>query len=159
MTAHALLSTLIFTGIAIWLSVAWFNNLTDRCTNEMLLGTMISMSLLHEDQSLGRGLLWRAWPERWKREILSAVLVMQACVIASLWIAAFGWGGAAIGLMPSIDARACGEAALCGFIGLWLFFLVGGLWFGYWMKQGHIQQVHFALLQVGLLAAIFNEYG
>lgn len=36
--------------------------------------------------------------------------------------------------------------ALSMFAAMWLVFLCGGLWFGYWIKQGPIQGVHFTLL-------------
>jgi hypothetical protein len=49
-------------------------------------------------------------------------------------------------------ARANG--ALGAFLGLWLFFLCGGLWFGYWMKMGPVQQVHLTLMVIALLAVL-----
>lgn len=35
---------------------------------------------------------------------------------------------------------------------LWLAFMVGGFWFGYWIKQGPIQQVHTTLLIISILS-------
>ncbi|CAD0215726.1 hypothetical protein AGRHK599_LOCUS3981 [Rhizobium rhizogenes] len=35
---------------------------------------------------------------------------------------------------------------------LWLAFMVGGFWFGYWIKQGAIHQVHMTLLIISILS-------
>ncbi len=40
--------------------------------------------------------------------------------------------------------------ALTCFLMLWMGFICGGLWFGYWLKQGAIQSVHMTLILITL---------
>jgi hypothetical protein len=70
-----------------------------------------------------------------------------------LWRAGFLYGR--LGLSASITgnaivARRAANLALCAFTGLWLIFMLGGFWFGYWIKQGPVQQVHMMLLLIGI---------
>ena len=52
-------------GLAIWLTIAVFNNLADPQTNRLLLGQTLSMELLKPEPVLGSGLTWRALPADW----------------------------------------------------------------------------------------------
>ena len=42
---------------------------------------------------------------------------------------------------------------------LWGGFLCGGLWFGYWIKQGAMQMVHMTLFMLGIgTYLLFNQF-
>jgi len=47
--------------------------------------------------------------------------------------------------------------ALTCFLTSWLVFICGGLWFGYWLKQGAMQSVHMTLILIALVAIILFE--
>lgn len=56
------------------------------------------------------------------------------------------------------SALCCVNQALLLFIFHWGAFLCGGLWFGYWLKQGAIQMVHMTLLVIGIgIYVLFNH--
>ena len=117
------------------------------------------MRLLEDDPDMGVGLRNRAVDERLAHHLLIIVIIAQTFVALTLWRAAWFW------FLFCLDAHDCDVAIKAGnigiamFISLWLIFMTGGLWFGYWMKQGVIQQVHMSLLNIGLIAAVLNNLG
>lgn len=146
---------LIVTGLALWMSIAWFNNLTDQDTNIFHLDNMLSMKLLQNTQ-FAQGLIWRAWPEGWGALVLKIIIVVQAIVALGLWRAAISYLHClSTSSTSAVIPRRLANYALSLFGGLWLFFLCGGLWFGYWMRQGPIQNVHMTLVLITLAALIF----
>lgn len=146
--------TLLMAGMAAWMSIAVLNNATDPGTNRFLIGLMLDMTRLQEHpDGLGSGLLWRAWSSEVAPPLLWAIVVVQVSIALYLWRGAvtFGlaaWRGDGLALE---DARRTCIRALTAFMALWLAFLCGGLWFGYWMTQGPVQMVHMTLLIMSVL--------
>ncbi|MEQ8966651.1 MAG: DUF2165 family protein [Azospirillaceae bacterium] len=155
-TGFTLMKTVMLAGLALWLSVAVFNNITDFATNDHLLGIMLSMQLVKGDEALGNGLEWRAWSEQAATGVLCAVIVVQVAVSALLWRgAALFLRAARIGdAAAELRAIRAANQGVAAFMGLWFWFMIGGLWFGYWMKQGPVQMVHMTLLILAFLSAI-----
>lgn len=149
----------ILLGLAVWLSIAIINNLTDPGTNRLLLGYTLSMELIRAEEVLGAGLLWRAWPAHWSPVVLYIVVIVQLVCVAFLWWAAVSY----IRALTSNDAQVLKDArnravlALSLFVLLWIFFICGGLWFSYWLKQGAVQMVHMTLILIGISALIFVQ--
>ena len=155
------LLVLLLAGLAAWLSIAVFNNITDPGTNQVLLGHMLSMDLLSMDHQLGQGLVWHAWPAKWVPSLLHAVIGFQLCVAAGLWAAALAFARAVVSneLRRFRQARVVAIAALSCFLLLWLWFACGGLWFGYWIKQGAVQVVHMTLILITLSSLLYVQSG
>ena len=139
-------------AISCWLSIAVVNNRRDRPTNWALLGGMLRQDLLRDEPVLGQGLADRriedpAFPKR----LLSLVIGAQIVIATLLWLStlfsALHW----IGVVERTVAVAVINVAVGAFFALWTTFLCGGLWFGYWIKTWHVQQVHFTLFIVALL--------
>jgi predicted small integral membrane protein len=152
--ALALARVVVVSGLAAWLSLAVFNNIRDPGTNIHLLGTMMRMSLIEEDPAVGRGLLRRAVRSQTApRVLLTAVVLAQVIICALLW-----W--AAVALLQAVGgdgqgrAQAIATLAISAFATLWLVFLIGGLWFGYWIKMPQVQQVHLTLLIIAVLVLV-----
>lgn len=141
-------------GLALWMSIAALNNATDPQTNVTHLEVMLSMSLLAGDPVFGNGLEWRAWQGFPPVLLLGLIVLWQSLTAIALWMAAVMMCLVLLGRcsMPAAVARA--NLALTMFMIMWLFFLCGGLWFGYWMKQGAIQGVHFTMLILSILSLI-----
>lgn len=155
-----LAKTIVLLGIASWITLIAFNNITDPGTNTGLIGNMITMEAIKQDPAVGNGLEWRAWPRSLATPILVAVIVLQVGIALLLWRAAFKFlrdlfRGEEQLSSPTLRAANVGLAA---FASLWFFFLVGGLWFGYWMKMGPVQGVHFTLLIVSMLTILLVNY-
>ncbi|MCY1380066.1 hypothetical protein D9M69_678510 [compost metagenome] len=90
------------------------------------------MALLEEEETLGAALLWFAafsYAQAWRQRSRLALHV----------------------------ARNRAVMALTCFLLLWFGFVCGGLWFGYWMKQGPIQSVHMTLILIGIGALLFVQ--
>lgn len=139
-------------ALAAWLSLAVTNNIRDPGTNRHLLGQMFRMELLRGDPHMGQGLLHRASADQRLPEfVLRLVIVVQLALAAALWLAGLGLLAAWAGAIDQRSAVGGANLALAGFMGLWTFFLCGGMWFGYWMKTPQVQQVHLALFVIALL--------
>lgn len=142
----------ITAGLALWMSIAVLNNLYDPGTNHFHLGTMLSMELVRAEELLGSGLVWRSWPAEWVPRLLYGVVSCQLSIACLLWRAVLAY--VHTWLRPDLRrlkvARDRAMIALACFVLLWLGFICGGLWFGYWIKQGAIQSVHLALIVIGI---------
>ena len=142
-------------GLAFWLSIAVYNNLRDAGTNVHLLGLMFRMDLIREDPNLGNGLQYRArMNPNSAINALRAGVAVQIIVALLLWIATAAILAWWFGVMNRDVALATANLAIVGFLGLWTFFLCGGLWFGYWMKMPQVQQVHLSLFTIALIAFV-----
>lgn len=142
----------LIAGLALWLTIAAFNNLTDPHTNRQLLAHTLTMRLISDENNLGMGLVWRALPESFVPVLLYIVVAIQASVSIMLWRAAFLYFNAFryVSLDRLERARDFGILALTGFQFIWLSFICGGLWLGYWLKQGAVQSVHLMLIIIGV---------
>lgn len=143
-------------GLALWMSIAALNNLTDPETNRFFVGSTLSMQLLKDDPVLGLGLRWRAWSVEWVSAVVYAVAAYQVVVSALLWRATLTYVHAWLRCDRALLNLARNRAvlALTCFLALWLGFTGGGLWFGYWMKQGAIQSVHMTLILISLASLL-----
>lgn len=116
------------------------------------------MELIVDDPLLGNGLESRAWQGDTAQGLLNLVIGIQVVIAAFLWVAALAMAAAVarpqdVSLQRLAPALAIG--AVTSFAGLWVFFLCGGLWFGYWMKQGPIQMVHMTLLILSIASLFY----
>jgi len=143
-------------GLTGYLFVAVFNNWRDKGTNRFLLNQMFGMELLKSDLVLGRGLLNRAIDtSSFATNVLKAVVLVQAVLVVLLLLGSIELlmvlfaGGSS-----STAVATCNIAVSC-FMALWFFFWCGGLWFGYWIKTGQIQEVHMKLIILSILELIF----
>ena len=146
-------------GLAAWLTIAAINNLTDPQTNRLFLGQTISMEMVKADSILGSGLIWRAWPAQWSWYLLYGILIFQFFTASLLWHAAVSYSRAIThnSIRSLVKARDRAVLALTFFLILWLFFVCGGLWFGYWLKQGVIQSVHMTMILITLASLIYVQ--
>ncbi len=139
------LKALVISGLAAWLTIAATNNIIDRGTNIHLLTMMVSMRELESDPVLGKGLLFRAIKKTWLPQVLLVVVVLaQFSIVILLFRGAYFLS---FGSDPAF-AISVANLGLAAFSLLWLFFLTGGMWFGYWMKMPQVQQVHLTLFLI-----------
>lgn len=142
-------------GLGCWLSIACFNNIVDRNTNRHLLGNMFSMELLKMEETLGQGLIYRAWVnKKWTHTILWSVVAFQAIIACMFWTTAILFAMVFFNQCDPENAIFFANSSLMGFILLWVWFLCGGLWFGYWIKMHQVQSTHLLLLIIGLLTIL-----
>lgn len=149
------LTFLIF--IALWITIAVLNNITDPNTNISNIKNTISMEILKED-SLAVGLTWRAWPSSFAAPVFYVICIIQIFTSFMMWRAVFYFIKGFLN-QDIVYATRCVNHALIAFICLWGGFLCGGLWFGYWIKQGAMQMVHMTLFMLGIgTYLLFNQF-
>ena len=146
-------------GLAVWLTIAVINNLTDPGTNRTLLSHTLSMGLVSTEEVLGAGLLWRAWPAHWSHALLYFIVALQFIFAVFLWRASVSYVKAFMkqDIRLLLAAQRHATFALSLFNSLWMFFICGGLWFGYWLKQAPVQTVHMTLILIGVGTLIFVQ--
>jgi len=146
--------------ISTWLSIAVINNLTDPNTNIHLVTNTLTMSLLqNQGEILGQGLLWRALPKSWVVYLYYGIVLAQFSIAYLLWNSWFRYVFAYYKkdqLKIDCAVKKVLTALTC-FLALWLAFICGGLWFGYWLKQGAMQSVHMTLILIALATIILFE--
>lgn len=143
----------IVTGcLAAWLTCAVTNNIRDPGTNRHLLGLMVRMELLDDDPEMGNGLRNRAVLNvAFPRLALRCVVAVQVVIAVGLWLAFCALTLSCFGLLDPKSALAIFRGALAAFALLWAVFLCGGMWFGYWIKMGQVQQVHLLLFLISTI--------
>ncbi len=146
--------TLVLGGMAAWLSLIMLNNIVDSGTNIALIGQVLTMEGLVDDPVRGNGLVGRALPESLAAPALYAVIAYQLLSVVLLWTATVAHVRLFFGRGDGTRATLLGNIALCSLAGLALMFLVGGLWFGYWIAIPAVQQVHFTLLIISIGAMV-----
>ena len=138
--------------LGLWLCLAAWNNLVDAQTNRTLLGNLLRMKPLRDEPAMGHGLWHRTIDNEALIKALLFAIVLVEFVSAGLLL----WAAAGIAYAGiTVATLAAADLALTCFGALWCVFLTGGLWFGYWMKTWHVQQVHFTLVTLSLLGFVF----
>ncbi|MDX1452332.1 MAG: DUF2165 family protein [Oleiphilaceae bacterium] len=149
-------------GLSCWMLLAAANNLLDPNTNITLLHRMMSMQALQEDQHLGQGLLHRARAAQSAiPTLLKGIAIYQLILALGMLLCSLLMLLLVVGITPVATHTVLVLSALTmsGFMAMWLFFLVGGLWFGYWIKMGQVQFVHLSLLMISILFQILLVQG
>ena len=147
MDINLVIITVVFCAYGSWFSLAVFNNISDFQTNRLLIAKMMSMDEIKADPHMGNNLQWRALDGmRWSRYVFIPVIGYQALVVGLFVIFGFDLVSAATTGTPLTDAL-IGHLNLAFLLALmlWFGFLIGGLWFGYWIKMPQIQSAHMLL--------------
>ncbi|NWC92832.1 MULTISPECIES: DUF2165 family protein [unclassified Pseudomonas] len=144
-------------GLSVWLTVAVLNNGQAFRSSVGAVGATMAMAPLHQAPAIDTPLLRRAVRSpRLHQWALLIVLALQVVAAVAAWAGSYqlvlGDGLAA--------ARPWLNLALSGFSAFVFTMLLGGLWFGYWIRQEGLQLTHLVLLVWALLAfALFNQQG
>lgn len=141
-------------GLSLWLLIAALNNCKGFAGSVGAVGATLSMAPLKEAPAIDTPLLGRALAAPWwPRLALGGVLALQvfaalACLVGTYQLLV---GGDLAAARPWLNL------ALSGFAGFIFAMHLGGLWFGYWIRQEGLQLTHLALLiWVSLAFFLFN---
>ena len=130
-------------GLAVWLSLAVVNNAHAFLGSAGAVGATMSMAPLKQAPAIDTPLLMRAiGSTAWHRVALLGVLALQIVAAGACWIGSYQLviGGNLGAARPWLNI------ALSGFAVFLLAMHLGGLWFGYWIRQEGLQLTHVALL-------------
>lgn len=152
---QAIITTILF-SYTIWFLLAVLNNIVDFETNLFLIKKMMSMKEIIDDNNIGKKIQKRAIANpKYPPIVLKTVIFYQLLVgiklieCCTLVIAVYFSGG-------SIDKNILIDIniAFLMLLTLWFGFLIGGLWFGYWLKMPQVQAVHMTLILITLVCIL-----
>ncbi|CAI8888855.1 MULTISPECIES: DUF2165 family protein [Pseudomonas] len=141
-------------GLSLWLCIAVLNNLQAFRASLGAVGATMAMAPLRQAPTIDFPLLSRALHSTAAHRIaLVVVLVLQVAAAATALI-----GSYALLIGAGLEAaRPWLNLALSAFLGFTFAMLLGGLWFGYWIRQEGLQLTHLVLVLWALLAfVVFN---
>jgi predicted small integral membrane protein len=141
-------------GLAIWLSISVVNNCRAFGGSAAAVGATMSMALLKQPPPIDSPLLSRAIDSHaLHRMALVMVLTLQTVAGVACWVGC--WQLVVVGDLGA--ARPWLNLGLSVFT-MFLFAMhLGGLWFGYWIRQEGLQLTHIGLLVWTVVAfLLFN---
>ena len=138
-------------GLAVWLSLTVVNNIQGFAGSAAAVGATMNMAPLKLAPIVDTPLLARALRSpALHRAALLLVLALQIVAACAFWAGAWP-------LLFSADlaaARPWLNLGLSAFSAFLFAMHLGGLWFGYWIRQEGLQQAHISLL-LWTVAAFF----
>jgi predicted small integral membrane protein len=154
----ALFKLILIAGLTSWMTLAAFNNLVAFRGGAFAVGTIMAMQLFKQPPVIDTPLQSRAIEkESWHRGSFAIIVVLEIAVAVLLWCATILFARSVFGDADPAAALAYVNRALCALLALLMFFMVGGTWFAYYIKQETLEISHVAMIAVIVVAAIlFN---
>lgn len=151
--AFVIFKLVLVAGLTLWSAIAALNNVVAFGASAGAIGATLSMAPLRAAPAIDLPLLRRALHAKgWSVLALSTVIALQIAATVCL-----GWGGmqlaGAIGHGATAAAIAWATLGLSALSAAWLMMMIGGLWFGYWIRQEGLQLTHMMLLTLTIAAA------
>jgi len=142
-TSLMIFQTTCILGFSLWLSIALLNNLHAFASSTKAVGATLSMAPLAVAPAIDSPLLIRAVSSpALHRLALTIIVLIQAVAVLAAWTGCYG-----LLLGDGLEAaRPWLNLALSAALGFLFAMLLGGLWFGYWIRQEGLQLTHLALV-------------
>ncbi|MFV0925964.1 MULTISPECIES: DUF2165 family protein [Pseudomonas] len=153
-TSLLMFQMVLAAGFTLWLSIALVNNLQAFASSAAAVGGTLSMAPLRQAPAIDLPLCSRAiHSPAVHRAALMVVVLLQAGAVLAAWAGCYH-----LLLGSGLDAaRPWLNLALSAALGFLFAMLLGGLWFGYWIRQEGLQLTHLALVVwVVLSFMVFN---
>ncbi|WP_186647837.1 DUF2165 family protein [Fluviispira vulneris] len=150
----------VFFGMSCWIFLIFLNNLKDKSTNFNILHNMFTMREIKNDKNTSQALTKRSInSESFAKKTLVFVTLYQFITSIFMIISAlFYLLTILINYEYATLAIQFMNFSLVLFVAMWIFFICGGLYFGYWIKTPQYQQMHFNLLKVSILIFLLINY-
>ncbi|MDH1010078.1 DUF2165 domain-containing protein [Pseudomonas nicosulfuronedens] len=132
-----------FLGFSLWLSIALINNLHAFSSSVAAVGATMAMAPLHQPPAIDFPLLRRALTSpALHRLAMIVVVLLQTLAVLAAWTGCYHWllGGELEAARPWLNL------ALSAALAFLFAMLLGGLWFGYWIRQEALQLTHLVLV-------------
>lgn len=137
-------------GFGLWLLVAVLNHLRDWRGALAFISMFMRMVPLDQDPAIAIPLKSRRIENGAMHAAVLLAIVLAQTALGILFLTAAYWlirGDLTAGLVFA-------EWAFAGLAALWFGFLIGGSWFGYWIRQDGLQRTHLTLLGLAILGLI-----
>ncbi|MCU5782019.1 hypothetical protein MA04_01319 [Alcanivorax balearicus MACL04] len=149
-----LLRLVVVGGLAVWLTLILINVITDRKGTVASVALIMTMNLIAQDNDTHPLLRRRIESRFWHVIGAVAIMTLQAITVVLLWRGTVLLLSDASASALSTQTVTAVQQGLTAFAALWLFMLMGGMWFVYWLKQPGLQQLHLTLLLVAIATGI-----
>lgn len=150
-----LVEFLVLGGLAFWMTLAVVNNVIGFRGAVIAIGHLMNMETLRQPPTGESPLLSRAvGGAGWHRFVMALTLLFEIVSGLLLWWATLMIAGNTWGKVDRAEALAVVNLALAALIALLFFFLLGGTWFVYYVKQESLQISHVAMIALAIGAAI-----
>lgn len=141
-------------GLALWLSIAALNNIRAFAASAGAVAATMAMTPLKQAPAIHIPLLSRAIRSSLlPRLSLLLILVLQIVAACACWVGSYH-------LLVAADAGAARpwlNLALSAAVVFLLAMHLGGLWFGYWIRQEGLQITHLVMLiWMAVIFFLFN---
>jgi len=130
-------------GLSLWLSISLINNLHAFASSSGAIGVTMSMAPLTQPPAINLPLLRRAiTTPSIHRLALSIIVLIQAAAVITVWVGCYELllGAGLEVALPWLNL------ALSATLVFLLAMLLGGIWFGYWIRQEGLQLTHLLLM-------------
>jgi hypothetical protein len=142
-------------GLALWTSIELANNISGYRGGVASVGRIMSMAPLAEPPAVETPLRRRSVADvRWHRVVHGALLLVMVAAALLLWASVLSWSFVLVGGATPDAARGWANLGLAAFVGMGFMLTLGGLWFGYWMRQEVLQATHLILICLGICCAV-----
>ncbi|WP_087687742.1 DUF2165 family protein [Pandoraea sp. PE-S2R-1] len=152
--AFVVFKCVVILGLALWSAIAALNNLVAFGASSGAIGRTLSMAPLREAPAIDIPIVRRAVDAKGLAVMaLIVMIVLQGMAAICL---AYGGMQLAVALASGgSDAAGMhwGMFGLTALAAAWLLMMIGGLWFGYWIRQEGLQLTHMMLLVLTIAAA------
>lgn len=154
-TSLLIFQAVLAAGFSLWLSIALVNNLQAFASSASAVGGTLSMAPLRQAPVVDSPLLARAIHSPVvHRAALVIIVLLQLIAVLTAWAGCYS-----LLVGTGIEAaRPWLNLALSAALGFLFAMLLGGLWFGYWIRQEGLQLTHLLLVVwVVLNFVVFNS--
>lgn len=154
----SLFKLILIAGLTLWMSIAAFNNVVAFRSGVFAVGMIMAMQPFKQPPVIETPLQSRAIEKQsWHKVSFAIIVVFEIAVAVLLWCATILFARTVFGAVDPPSALASVNHALCALLALLMFFMLGGTWFAYYIKQESLAISHVAMIGVIVVAAIlFN---
>ena len=150
-----LVKLVVMGGLAFWMALAVINNAIGFRGAGVAIGHLMNMEPLRQPPTADSPLLARAiGGTRWHRFVMALTLLFEIGCGLLLWCATAMIVASIWGTADREQALTAVNLSLAALIALLFFFMLGGTWFVYYVKQEGLQISHVAMTGLAIGAAI-----
>lgn len=142
-------------GLALWLTVGFFNNVMAFGAGVAAIGRLMGMQMFDQPPAIQYPLLSRRTnAPSLHRLVYSFITLIEGVAAVLFWYAVFGMGGALFAGADINEAVARANLAFSALAFMCFVMLLGGGWFAYHIRQEGLQLTHFTLVGLAIAGVI-----
>lgn len=142
-------------GLALWLTVGFFNNIMAFAAGVAAIGRLMGMQMFDQPPAIQSPLLSRRVnAPALHLAVYSFITLIEGVAAVLFWYAVFGLSAALFAGADVNEAVSRANLALSVLAFMSFVMLLGGGWFAYHIRQEGLQLTHFTLIGLSILGVI-----